>query len=57
MSKHEGRTRAERKTLTAPMTVAELAAVDAAAKLAGLTRAEYVRRAVRETSTYRLANL
>jgi hypothetical protein len=41
-----GRTRADRKKITVPVTAAELAIVDKQARRAGLTRAEFVRRLV-----------
>lgn len=47
---HNGRTRHDRVTLTAPVTRAELARIDAHARAAGLSRAEYVRRACLEKS-------
>lgn len=47
---HAGRTRAKRTTLTAPVTRDELARIDAHARAAGLSRAEYVRRACLEKS-------
>lgn len=41
-----GRTRADRKKITVPVTAAELAIVDKAAKKACLSRAEFVRQTV-----------
>jgi len=43
---HQGRTRENRTMLTVPMRRDEIAAVDKAARKAGLSRAEYVRRLV-----------
>jgi metal-responsive CopG/Arc/MetJ family transcriptional regulator len=49
--KHSGRTRTDRKTLTVPMRKDELADVDWAARREGLSRAEFVRQAIRVAIT------
>ena len=43
---HAGRTRADRKKITVPVTAVELADVDREARKLGVSRAEYVRRLV-----------
>ena len=40
---HDGRTRADRKTLTAPVTAEEKAKAEANAKTKGVSLAEYIR--------------